>query len=70
MIFVFKTSLSSISEVRTLKPLLDNHYRNAKWNVDLEDCDNILRIDNPTEIALSVTNLLQDNGFDCEELAD
>lgn len=70
MISVFKTSVSNTTEVEILKPLLDTHLENTKWNFDLEDCDKILRIDSETEIAQSVIELLQDKGFDCEELPD
>jgi hypothetical protein len=70
MIFVFKTSVSSISEILNIKPQLDKHLKNAKWNFDLEDCDNILRIDSVTNVARPIIKLLKDNGYDCEELTD
>ncbi|MEJ0105481.1 MAG: hypothetical protein WDO19_24265 [Bacteroidota bacterium] len=44
--------------------------KQAKWNFDLEDCDKILRIDSQTEISQPVIKLLQNIGFDCEELPD
>jgi hypothetical protein len=40
----------------------------AKWNFDLEDCDNILRVDTPSNDAKGIIYLLQANGFVCEEL--
>lgn len=54
--------------METLKPLLDAHLEIAKWNFDLEDCDNILRIDSLSEIAQPTIKILKDNGFDYQEL--
>lgn len=68
MIAVFKTSVASTKEIETLKPLLDTHLEIAKWNFDLKDCDNILRIDSPIEITETTINLLQESGYECEEL--
>lgn len=70
MISVFKTSVTNMTQIETLKPLLDKHFENAKWNFDLEDCDKILRIESRIEIAKTTINLLQNNGFNCEELLD
>ncbi len=70
MIYVFKTSVKLKKEVRGLKPHLNELLRQAKWNFDLEDCDKILRIDSETEICKTIIKLLQDKGFDCEELSD
>jgi hypothetical protein len=70
MILVFKTSVSTFSEVETLKPQLDKYFPNAKWNFDLQDCDNILRLDNLKEISDVVINLLKENSFECEVLGD
>lgn len=68
MISVFKTNVTNRKEMETLKPLLDAHLEIAKWNFDLEDCDNILRIDSINEITECTVKILRDNGFECEEL--
>lgn len=70
MISVFKTSVTNTKEIEILKPHLDTHLEFAKWNFDLEDCDNILRIDSENEITQPTIKILKDNGFDCEELDD
>lgn len=70
MIFVFRTNVPNISEAENLGSLLDKHLPNANWNFDLEDCDKILRIDSPTQITATAIKVLQDNGYECEELAD
>ena len=70
MIFVFKTSVYEASQIEKLTPVLDKLLKNARWNFDLEDCDNILRIDSLKEITQLTIKILQDNGFACEELPD
>lgn len=68
MIYVFKTSVQRRKDVLQLQPVLNDLLSSSNWNFDLDDCDKILRIDSPTEITPSVTRLLQEAGFDCEEL--
>ncbi len=68
MIFVFKTSVKTKLQVKKLKPHIDNTLPKAKWNFDLEDCDNILRIDSNENIVMPIKNLLNIHKFNCEEL--
>jgi len=65
MIYVFKTSVDTKSKLEFASTLLDELLPNALWNFDLEDCDNILRIDCDTEINEMV---LKNEVFDCVEL--
>ncbi|MFT0715219.1 hypothetical protein [Flagellimonas lutimaris] len=68
-VLVFKTSVKRKDEVKQLRPtlnkLVDN---NGSWNFDLEDCDNILRVETQGLEAPTITSLLQNNGYKCEEL--
>ena len=68
MIFVFKTSVQRQEDIQRLKPYLDEIKPRVKWNFDLEDCDNILRVDTPSNDAKGIIYVLQTNGFVCEEL--
>ncbi len=70
MIYVFKTTVKTKKAVKQITPKLNDLLPTSKWNFDLEDCDNILRIDSKIEISELVIQLLQDNGFDCIELDD
>lgn len=45
MVWVFKTSVNSDYEVKLLTPTLNKYFGVSSWNFDLEDCDNILRLD-------------------------
>lgn len=65
MIYVFKTSVDSQAKFESASALLDLLLPESQWNFDLEDCDNILRVDS----ELNVAELLQNNAiFDCIEL--
>ena len=66
MISVFKTSVTNTKGIESLKPHLDIYLEFAKWYFDLEDCDNILRIDSANEITQPTIKILRDNGFDCQ----
>ncbi|KIA86974.1 hypothetical protein [Flavobacterium sp. AED] len=67
MIYIFKTSVDTKLKFELATVLLNGLLPTASWNFDLEDCDNILRIDSETEIMESILN----NGtFDCIELEE
>lgn len=66
---VFKTSVFAHSQVRKLGPMLNQLIsKEGRWNFDLEDCDNILRVEAQSLEASSIASLLHNNGFHCEEL--
>ena len=68
-VLVFRTSINSKREVNVLKPGLNRLIaKDGYWNFDLEDCDNILRFETPMVTATSITGLLNNHGFFCEEL--
>jgi len=68
-VLVFKTSVSRNDEVKQLRPLLNKLIRqNGNWNFDLEDCDNILRVETQLLKPDHITTTLQNQGFYCEEL--
>ncbi|WP_337967227.1 hypothetical protein [uncultured Flavobacterium sp.] len=66
MIYVFKTSVDTKSKLELATTVLNEVLTdNTIWNFDLEDCDNILRIDSENEITES---MLKNDIFDCVEL--
>lgn len=68
MIFVFKTSVQTKKQVKQLTPDLNLLLATATWNFDLEDIDNILRIDSKENCVVAVIDLLKTNQYRCEEL--
>ncbi|KAB5492112.1 MULTISPECIES: hypothetical protein [Flagellimonas] len=68
-VLVFRTSVLGKGHIRTLRPLLNQVIdRNGYWNFDLEDCDNILRVETQNVQPHTISTLLKKNGFSCEEL--
>lgn len=68
MIYVFKTSVRTKSQVKQLKPHINSILRSRRWNFDLEDCDKVLRVDGEQGIVPRVIRLLNSHSFECEEL--
>ena len=70
-VLVFKTSVTTSYKANEVKPLLDNLMDTSeKWNFDLEDCDNILRVEAVSVKASTIIKNLEKAGFVCEELED
>jgi len=67
-ILVFKTNLTDTRRISDAASLLDVHPHIVQWNVDLKDCDNILRIVSRNIEAKEVENILLSAGYYCEEL--
>ena len=67
-ILVFKTNLTDTKRISDVESLLDTHPHIVQWNVDLDDCDNVLRIVSRNIAAQEVENLLLNAGYYCEEL--
>jgi hypothetical protein len=69
-ILIFKTNLESPELVNRVKPLIQNLQGIRRWNVDMHDCDNVLRIEATELSPRSVEDTLQKAGYYCEELQD
>ena len=54
--------------MRKLKPYLQVHPHIQRWNVDLQDCDNILRIETEQLQPVEVEKILLTAGYYCEAL--
>jgi hypothetical protein len=67
-ILVFKTNLTNTKRISDVESLLDIHPQIVQWNVDLNDCDNVLRIVSKNMPAQEVENILLNAGYYCEEL--
>ena len=67
-VYVFKTSVEAPGDIRLAELLLRPLLPGNSWNFDLEDCDNILRVESDDNIADMVCTSLQRGGIHCEEL--
>jgi hypothetical protein len=67
-ILVFKTNLTDAKRIEDVESLLEVHPHIVKWNVDLEDCDKVLRIVSKNIAAPEIETMLLGAGYYCEEL--
>jgi hypothetical protein len=72
MVEVFKTNVMIKGKAQRLIDEIAHAYPSYKINFDLEDCDKILRVENPDGFVepLSVINIVNDSGFIAEVLPD
>jgi hypothetical protein len=69
-ILIFKTNLENPELINRVQPLIQNIRGIKRWNVDMQDCDNVLRIEAIELSPRSVEAILQSAGYYCEELQD
>ena len=69
-ILIFKTNLADKKHVKKLFPLFRSMQGISRWNVDLEDCEKILRIEAEQLCAEQIETMLANAGYFCEELQD
>ena len=69
-ILIFVTNVADTKAVSKLKPLLTAMPAIKNWNIDLDDCDRVLRIVAKNLSPRKVESTLQTAGFHCYELAD
>lgn len=69
-ILIFKTNLHNPALVNRIQPVIQNLPGIKRWNVDIQDCDNVLRIEAIQLSPRSVEAVLQNAGYYCEELQD
>ncbi len=67
-ILVFKTNLADPESIRNVSSSLNIHPDIMKWNVDLHDRDNVLRIVSQNIGAGEIEQLVLKAGYYCEEL--
>ena len=69
-VLVFKTNIEDTKQVKYLLPYLKALDGIVKWNVDLNDCDKILRVETEYLQPFAVVNILANAGYYCAELQD
>jgi len=68
-VLVFKTNLH-YKDMKKIEPVLNAETKIIRWNVDLTDIDNVLRIESHVPHTDHVIAILTSEGFLCEELID
>lgn len=68
MIEIFKTNITRKSQTAKVKNIILKEYGKLKIDFDLEDIDNILRIEGALFEPEKIISQLEDCGFYCEVL--
>ncbi|MEO5683999.1 MAG: hypothetical protein ABIQ88_15260 [Chitinophagaceae bacterium] len=68
MVLVFKTSIENLKQAGLIATALNSNAKIQRWNFDLEDIDNILRIETEFEIENEIIHMVRQQNFYCEEL--
>ena len=70
-VLVFKTNIQNQRMVDCLYPIFSDFPIILDWSVDIEDCDNVLRIVTTESIAESeIIHMIKNIGIACEILPD
>ena len=70
-LLLFRTDIKSKKKVKSLKSMFNNHNDILDWSVDLEDIDNVLRIEATVNVTEDdIVQLVKDNGFYIKTLTD
>jgi len=66
---VFKTNIQSMEQFEMVRNLLSSYFQTAHITIDLEDCDNVLRIVSSHEISKPlIVETLINKGINCSIL--
>jgi len=68
MVEVFKTDVTKRMEAKSLVRFLMQHFPESKINVDLDDCDKVLRVEGKKFRAEKIIVLVKKKGFECKML--
>ena len=68
MVEVFKTNVQKKAQTKMLLCVLYEAFPSFKVNIDLSDCDKVLRVEGDNIEALRIMTLVKENGFKCEVL--
>ena len=69
MVEIFKTNVQKKAQRKILLCILSEAFPSAKINIDLSDCDKVLRVEGDNIEVLRIMLLVKENGFKCEIIA-
>ncbi len=68
MVEVFKTNIKKANQSKILVRKLQAHYPQSCVNIDIEDCDNVLRVEGDDICPRKIIELVTTDGYECEVL--
>lgn len=67
-IIVLRTNINNVSALSMVAGTLNAHPQIRRWTIDLEDKDNVLRIESDTLTTKDIITTLQEAGYEAEDL--
>jgi len=68
MVEVFRTNVRRKRQAKTMMDILSKQFPLFRINFDLEDCDNILRVEGENICPESIAGLVAESGYECDVL--
>ncbi len=68
MVEVFKTNIKYKGQTKPVIKKLEENFPGSNVNFDLEDCDNILRVEGDGICPFKIADLVMADGYECEIL--
>lgn len=65
---IFRTDVETKREAELILYIVSKEVSNCKVNFDLEDCDNILRVESEKCLDKDITDCMVKLGYICEKL--
>ena len=65
---IFKTNINTLEQIRKADSFLSKHSKIKKWNIDLEDCDKVLKIESSQLETVDIIGSLKPFNIYCEVL--
>ena len=67
-IHIYKTNINTLEQIKKADLILSKHTKVKKWNIDIDDCDKVLRIESSQQEILDVIDSLKPFNIYCEVL--
>ena len=67
-ILIFKTNIQTEFDKLRIKNVLDASHKVLKWNIDMDDVDNVLRVVSDSLTPEQIIAVINYVGFECAEL--
>jgi hypothetical protein len=67
-ILVYKTNINTLAQIKTVDTILSKQSEIKKWNIDIDDCDKVLRIETSKSEMNNLIGSLKPHHIYCEEL--
>lgn len=68
-LIILRTNIKTRKKLKTIVPVLDNHTSIHQWSIDIEDIDNVLRVQTNEDLQeKDVIQLVREHGFYAEDL--